>query len=208
MEQERKDDAHGKPTTPTPSAPTRTTNREGGQHPADPNNLGSPSNRSRGQAPGAHSPGPTHTVCSAHRGATTQWDTDHYPSTTDTTGPPGGRATGERKAQRQLVDPEPDNAPQTQPKAPHHASVPRARTAQSIAPKNQTTVTYCGATRTTSTAPAKGAEDEHQTHTPKAPPTRCTAHNGINPEPPMQRRNGTPTTAPGRPTQAGPTEGG
>ena len=111
MEQERKDDAHGKPTMPTQSALTTTTNREGGQHPADPNDLGSPSNRSRGQAPGAHIPSPSHTVCSTHRGATTQWDTDHYPSTTDTTGPHGGRATGERTAQRQLIVPEPDHAP-------------------------------------------------------------------------------------------------
>ena len=63
MEQERKDDAHEEPTTPT-----TTTTREGGQHPADPNDLSSPSDKSRGQASGAHGPSPTHTVYSAHRG--------------------------------------------------------------------------------------------------------------------------------------------
>ena len=96
---------------PTPSTPTTKTTREGGQHPADPNDLGSPSDRSRGQALGAHNPSPTHTVYSTNRGATTQWHTGHYPSTTDTTGPQGGRATGERMTKRQLVDPEPDHAP-------------------------------------------------------------------------------------------------
>ena len=46
MEQELKDNANGKPTTPTPSTPTPTTTQEGGQHPADPNDLGSPRYRS------------------------------------------------------------------------------------------------------------------------------------------------------------------
>ena len=111
MEQEHQDDAQGEPTTPTPSTPTTTTTRKGGQHPADPNNLGSPSNGSRGQAPGEHTPSPTHTVYRAHRGATTQCQTGHYPSTTDTTGSQGGWATGEGTTRRQLVDPEPDHAP-------------------------------------------------------------------------------------------------
>ena len=46
MEQELKDNANGEPTTPTPSTPTPTTTQEGGQHLSDPNDHGSPSNRS------------------------------------------------------------------------------------------------------------------------------------------------------------------
>ena len=72
---------------------------------------GGPSNRSRGLAPGAHTRSPTHTVYSAHRGITNQRHTGHYPSTTDTTGPQEGRATGERTKRRQLMDPEPDHTP-------------------------------------------------------------------------------------------------
>ena len=117
MEQERKDGAHGEPATPTPSTPTTTTIGEGGQHPADPNDRGSPGDRSRGQARGSHTRSPILTVYSAHRRepqtahATTQWHTGHYPSTADTTGNEGGRATGELTAQQQLEDPEPDHAP-------------------------------------------------------------------------------------------------
>ena len=111
MEQEHQEDVQREPTTPTPSTPTTTTTREGRQHPADPNDLGSPSDRSRGQAPGAHNRSPTHTVYSAHRGATTQWHTGDYPSTTDTTVPQGGSGTGERTTNRPLVDLEPDHAP-------------------------------------------------------------------------------------------------
>ena len=112
MEQEHEDNgARGEPTTPTPSTPTATTTREGRQRPADPNDLGSPSHRSREHAPGAHTQSPTHTVYSAHQGPTTQWHTGHYPSTADTTGPQEGRATGQRTTQRQLVDPEPDHTP-------------------------------------------------------------------------------------------------
>ena len=96
-------------------------------------------------------------------------------------------------------------APQTEPQPRQQPSVPRAWTSRSIARKTQTTVTYRGATPTTTTAPAIEAEVEHQTQTPPAPPTRCTAHIGKNPDPPTQRPNGTPTTAPGRPTQPGPT---
>ena len=111
-EQEHQDDdAQGESTTPTQSTPTTTTTQEGGQRLADPNDLRSPSNRSRGQAPGAHTLGPTHTVYSAHQGPTTQWHTGHYPSTTDTTEPQGGRSTGERTTRGQLVDPEPDHTP-------------------------------------------------------------------------------------------------
>ena len=116
-EQKREDNAHGEPTTPTPSTPTKTATRDGGQHPADPNNLGSPSDRSRGQAPGAHSPSPT-TRCTVHIREHPEPPMQRpngtgaiEPSTTDTTRPHGGRATGERTAQQQLVDPEPDNAP-------------------------------------------------------------------------------------------------
>ena len=72
MERECKDDAQREPTPRTPSTPTTTTTREGGQHLANPNDLGSPSDRSRGQAPAVHNPSPTHTVYSAHQGATTQ----------------------------------------------------------------------------------------------------------------------------------------
>ena len=111
MQQERQNDAQGERTTPTPSTPTKTMTGEGGQRPADPSDLGSPSDRSRGQAPGAHTPSPTETVYSAHRGTTTQWHTGHYPSTMNTTGPEGGRATGERTTRRQLVNPEPDHTP-------------------------------------------------------------------------------------------------
>ena len=111
MGQERQEDAQGEPTTPTPSTPTTTATQEGEQRPADSSDLGSPSDRSRGQAPDAHTPSPTHTVYSAHGGITTQWQTGHYPSTTDTTGPQGGRATAERTTRRQLVDPEPDFTP-------------------------------------------------------------------------------------------------
>ena len=96
-------------------------------------------------------------------------------------------------------------APHTEPQAPHHASVRQAWTARSKAPKTLTTVTYRGATPTTTTAPAIEVEDKHQTHTPQAPPTRCTAHSGKNPDPPIKRANGTATTAPGQPTQPGPT---
>ena len=111
MEQEHQDgDAQGESTTPTPSSPTTTT-REGRQHPVDPNDLGSPSDRSREHAPDAHTSSPTHTVCSAHQGPTTQWHTGHYPRTTDTTGPQGGRMTGVQTTRRQLVDPEPDYTP-------------------------------------------------------------------------------------------------
>ena len=99
-------------------------------------------------------------------------------------------------------------APQTDSQAPHHDSVLQAWTARIIAPKERTIVTYRGATTTTSTAPATGAEDGHQAHTHRAPPKRCTAHNGKNSDPPMQRPIGTPTIAPGRPTQPGPTGGG
>ena len=111
MQQKRQDNAQGEPTPPTPSTPTTTTTREGGQHPADPNDLGSPSDRSRGQTPDAHTPSPTHTVYSALRGATIRWHTGHYCSTTDTTRPQEGRATGEQLAQRQLMEPEPVHAP-------------------------------------------------------------------------------------------------
>ena len=86
MEQEHQDDdARGEPATP--STPTTTTTREGRQRPADPDDLGSPSNRSREHAPGALSPSPTHAVYSAHQGPTTQLHTGHYPCTTNTTGP-------------------------------------------------------------------------------------------------------------------------
>ena len=96
-------------------------------------------------------------------------------------------------------------APQTKPQAPGHASVPQAWTARSIAPKTPTTVTCRGATSTTTTAPAIQAEGGHQTHRPQAPHTRCTAHSGKNPDTSTQRPKGTLITAPGRPTQPGPT---
>ena len=94
----------------------------------------------------------------------------------------------------------PATAPQSEPQAPQHASAPRAWTARSIAPKSRTTVTCPGATPATTTAAAIEAKGGHQTHTAQAPQTRCTAHSGKNPNTPTQRPNGTPTTAPGRPT--------
>ena len=109
MEQEHQDDdALGEPATP--STPTTTTTREGSQRPSDPDDLGSPRNRSREHAPGALTPSPTHTVHSAHQEPTTQWRTGHYPCTTNTTGPQGGEATGERTTRRQL-EPEQDQSP-------------------------------------------------------------------------------------------------
>ena len=105
------DDAWGERTTPTTSTPATATTREGRQRPTDPNDLGSPSNRSREHAPGTLTQSPTHTVYSAHQGPTTQWHTGYYPSTTDTTGPQGGRATGEAMTQRQVVELEPDRTP-------------------------------------------------------------------------------------------------
>ena len=96
-------------------------------------------------------------------------------------------------------------APQNEPQAPRHASVPQAWTARSIPPKTQTTVMCRGATPTTTTAPAIVAEGGHQTHTPKSSHTRCTAHSEKNPNTPTQRPKGTLTTAQGRPTQPGPT---
>ena len=93
----------------------------------DSNDLDSPSNRSRKQAPGADTPSPTHTVYSTQRQeprpthATTQWHTDHCPGMSDTTGPHGHRATGGQTAQRRL-DPEPDHTPiQTTGQCPHHS---------------------------------------------------------------------------------------
>ena len=83
-------------------------------------------------------------------------------------------------------------APQIRPQATQHASVPLAWTTRSIA-KTRTTATCRGATPTISAAPATEAEGDHQTHTPPALHTRCTAHNGR-----------TPTAAPGRPAQPGP----
>ena len=94
--------------------------------------------------------------------------------------------------------------PQTEPQAPQHASVPRAWTARSMAPKTRTTVTCRGATPTTTTAPAIEAEGGHGTHTPQGPHTRCTAHSRKNPDEPTQRPKGTPTTDTGWPTQRGP----
>ena len=90
--------------------------------------------------------------------------------------------------------------PLTELQAPQHASVPRAWTARSIA-KTQTTATCRGATPTTSTAPATKAKGEHQTHTPPALHTPCTAHKGKKLDTPKD----TPTTAPRRPAQLGPT---
>ena len=94
-------------------------------------------------------------------------------------------------------------APQTELQATRHASVPQAWTARSIA-KTRTTATCRGATPTTSTAPVMEAEGGHQTHTPPAPHTRCTAHSGKKPDTPAQQPEGTPTAAPGRPAQPGP----
>ena len=109
-----------------PSMPTATTTRDGGQHPADPNDLGSPSDRS---------PSPTHTVYSTHRRATTQWHTGHYPSTTDTTRLQAGGRQGSEQHNNNLCTlnqttphhnvPTTAPAPQTEAQAPHHASVPR-----------------------------------------------------------------------------------
>ena len=61
-----------------------------------------------------------------------------------------------------------------------------------------------GATPTTITARAIEAGGGHQTHTPQAPHTRCTAHSQKNPDTPKQRLKGTLTTTQGRPTQPGP----
>ena len=90
-------------------------------------------------------------------------------------------------------------APQTEPQAPQHASVPRSWTARSIA-KTQTTATCRGARPTTSTAPTTEAEGEHQTHTHTALQTRCTAHKEKKPDTPK----GTLTAAPQRPAQQSP----
>ena len=49
------------------------------------------------------------------------------------------------------------------------------------------------------------AEGGHQTHTPPAPHTGCRAHSEKKPDTPMQRPKGTPTAAPRRPAQPGPT---
>ena len=152
MEQEGKDDAHGEPTAATPSTPTTTTTREGGQHPADPNDLNSPSIRSRGQAPGAHIPSPTH-QCKAHnrkkpdqpmqRPNCTSATAPRRPTEPDPTG--GGQQEGEQHSNdsgtRNQTTPHHNAlttaaAPQTEPQAPHRAGVPRAWTARSIAPKN------------------------------------------------------------------------
>ena len=216
MEQEhQEDDAWGEPTTPTPSTPTTTTIREGRQRPADPNDPGSSSNRSRKQVPDALTPSPTLRVYSAHQGPTTQGHTGHYRSTTDTPGPKGGgRKVGERHDDNWWTwnqttphhnVPTTAPAPQTELQAPPQASVPRAPTARSIAPKTRTTVTCRGATPTTTTAPAIEAEGGHQTHTTQSQQTRCTEHSGNNPDTPTQPVKGTMTTALGRRTQPGPT---
>ena len=182
MEQEHQaDDVQGEPTTPTPSTPTTTTTRDGRQRPADPNDLGSPSDRSRGHAPGAHTPSPTHTVYSAHQGPTTQWRTGHYPSTTDTTWPQGGRATGEQTTRRQLVDPEPDHIPSHRTDYCARATDRTASTTSRQRPLSLDRTEY--STQNTDyshmyrgATPTIEAEDEHQTHTPQAPPPRCTVH--------------------------------
>ena len=76
----------------------------------DPDDLGSPRNRSGEHAPGAPTPSSTHTVYSAHQEPTTQWRAGHYSCTANTTGPQGGEATGERTTRRQL-ELEPDQTP-------------------------------------------------------------------------------------------------
>ena len=80
--------------------------------------------------------------------------------------------------------------PQTKPQATRHASVPPAWSSRSIA-KTRTTAACCGATPTTSSAPAMEAEGGHKTHRPEALHTRCT--NGKRPDTPTQRFKGTPT---------------
>ena len=210
MEQERQDDdAQGEPTTPTPSTRTTTTIREGGQRRADASDLDSPGNKSRGQAPGAHTPSPTHTVYSAHRGTTTQWHTGHYPSTTDTTGPQGGRATGERTTRRQLVDPEPDH---TTSQRTDYSARATDRTASTTSRQDRTEYStqntdYSHIPRRDTNhhdSPSYRSRGRAPDAYTRAPPTRCTAHSGKNLDQPTQRPNGTPTTAPGRPTQPGP----
>ena len=94
-------------------------------------------------------------------------------------------------------------APQTEPEASRHASVPRAWTARSIA-KTLTEATCRGATPTTSTAPAMEVEGGYQTHTPPAPHTRCIAHGWKKPDTTTQRPKSTPTAAPRRPGTTGP----
>ena len=91
-------------------------------------------------------------------------------------------------------------APQTEPRATEHASIPRAWTAWSIA-KTRTTATCRGKIPRTSTARATEADGEHQTRTPPALHTRYTAHSGKKPDTPK----GTPTAASRRQAQPVPT---
>ena len=155
---------------------------------------------------------------SAHRGTTTQWHTGHYPSTTDTTGPQGGSATGEGTAQRRLVDPEPDHAPSQHT---DYSARPTDRTASTTPPRRTPSLhrTECSTKSTDyshilrrdtndlnsrsdrSRGRAPGAHTLSPTHTVYSAQLK-------NPDPPMQRPEGTPTTAPGGATQPGPTGGG
>ena len=107
MEQEHQDDdARGEPAMP--SALTTTTNQGGKQHPADPDDLGSP--RSREHAPGTPHQSPAHTVYSEHQEPTTQCRTDRNPGTANRTRPQGGEMMGEGMTRRQLQL-EPDQTP-------------------------------------------------------------------------------------------------
>ena len=202
MEQEHHDDnARGEPATPSTS--TTTTTREGRQRPADPDDLDSP--RSRGPAPSALPPRYTARTRNQRPNAARAIT----PALPTQPGPKGGRRQGRERqdANWNWSQTKPHHnvptralAPQTNPQAPQHASVPRAWTAGSIA-KTRTTATYRGATPTTPTAPTTEAEGEHQKHTPQALHTPCTAHNKKEPDTPK----GTPTAAPRRPAQQGPT---
>ena len=123
MEQEQQeDDAQGE--RATPSTLTTTTTREGRQRPADSDDLGSP--RSRGQAPSALPPSPTHTVYSAEQEPMTQCRKG-TPALPAQPGPKGGRRQGrERQAanwNRNQTEPRHNvpttgPAPQTKPQAP------------------------------------------------------------------------------------------
>ena len=203
MEQEHQDDdVRGEPATP--STPTTTTTREGRQRAAEHDNLGSP--RSRGQSPSALPPSPNNTVYRNQRPNAARAITPALPTRL---GPKGGRRQererhnanwnrNQTKPHHNVPTTAP--APQTEPQAPQHASVPRALTARSIV-KTRTTARYHGATPTTSTAPTTEAKGEHQTYTPPALHTRSTTHNEKKPNTPK----GTPTATPRQPAQQGPT---